>query len=67
VADHVEVLPEVRLYRPGQFYLRELPSLRAVLGCLPAMALLVSDGCADLDPDGRAGLGVHVHAEFASL
>jgi deoxyribonuclease V len=28
------------------------------------MALLVVDGYADLDPDGRSGLGAHAHAEF---
>jgi deoxyribonuclease V len=28
------------------------------------MALLVVDGYADLDPDGRPGLGAHAHAEF---
>lgn len=25
VADRVELLPDVRSYRPGEFYLRELP------------------------------------------
>jgi deoxyribonuclease V len=65
VADHVEVVPYARPYRPGEFYLRELPPLRAVLYGLPAMALLVVDGYADLDPRGRPGLGAHAHAEFA--
>jgi len=65
VADRVEVVPEVMPYRPGQFYLRELPPLHAVLDGLAAMTLLVIDGYADLDPDGRPGLGAHAHAEFA--
>ena len=58
-------MPDVEPYQPGQFYLRELPPLRAVLGGLTGMALLVVDGYADLDPDGRPGLGARAHAEFA--
>ena len=65
VADRIELVPDVEPYRPGQFYLRELPPLRAVLDGLSAMALLVVDGYADLDPDGRPGLGAYAHAEFA--
>ena len=57
-------VPRVRPYRPGQFYLRELPPLRAVLDGLSRLGLLVVDGYADLDPGGRPGLGAHVHAEF---
>jgi deoxyribonuclease V len=36
-------------YRPGEFYLRELPPLRAVLEDLSGPGLLVVDGYADLD------------------
>jgi deoxyribonuclease V len=57
-------VPEVQPYQPGQFYLRELPPLHAVLDGLAGMAVLVVDGYADLDPDGRPGLGAHAHAEF---
>ena len=64
VADRVELVPNVQPYRPGQFYLRELPPLRAALDGLTGMALLVVDGYADLDPDGRPGLGAHAHAAF---
>jgi deoxyribonuclease V len=64
-ADRVELISDVQPYRPGQFWLRELPPLRAVLAGLGQMALLVVDGYADLDPDGRPGLGAHAHAEFA--
>ena len=39
-------------YRPGEFYLRELPPLRAVLDDLSELGLLVVDGYADLDPGG---------------
>jgi deoxyribonuclease V len=64
VTDRVELVPEVEPYRPGQFYLRELPPLHAVLDGLAGMTLLIVDGYADLDPDGRPGLGAHAHAEF---
>ena len=49
---------------PGEFSLRELPPLRAVLGGLSGLGLLMVDGYADLDPSGRPGLGAHTHAEF---
>jgi deoxyinosine 3'endonuclease (endonuclease V) len=42
--------PRVPPYRPGQFYLRELPPLHAVLDDLSGLGLLVVDGYADLDP-----------------
>jgi deoxyribonuclease V len=63
-ADRVELLPDVAPYRPGQFYLRELPPLRAALDGLAEVALLIVDGYADLDPGGRPGLGAHACAEF---
>jgi deoxyribonuclease V len=64
VAERTEVLAEVLPYRPGEFYLRELPPIRAVLSGLSGLSLLVVDGYADLDPGGRPGLGAHAHAEF---
>jgi deoxyribonuclease V len=64
VAERTEVLAEVLPYRPGEFYLRELPPIRAVLHGLSGLGLLVVDGYADLDPGGRPGLGAHAHAEF---
>ena len=51
-------------HRPGEFYRRELPPLRAVLTEVRGLGLLVVDGYADLDPGGRPGLGAHAHAEF---
>ena len=51
-------------YRSGEFYLRELPPLRAVLTGEAGLALIVVDGYVDLDPNGRPGLGAYVHAEF---
>ena len=64
LAERTAVLPHVAPYRPGQFYLRELPPLRAV-DDLSGLGLLVAGGYADLDPRGRAGLGARAHAEFA--
>jgi deoxyribonuclease V len=64
LAERTAVLPRVPPYRPGEFYLRELPALRAVLDDLSGVGLLVVDGYADLDPGGRPGLGAHAHAEF---
>jgi hypothetical protein len=64
LAEHIAVVPEVPRYQPGKFYRRELPPLRAVLDGIGGLGLLVVDGYADLDPDGRPGLGAHAHTEF---
>jgi deoxyribonuclease V len=64
VAERTAVVRGVPPYRPGEFYLRELPPLRAVLDELSGLGLLVVDGYADLDPDGRPGLGARAHVEF---
>jgi deoxyribonuclease V len=63
-ADRIAVVPDVEPYQPGQFYLRELPPLRAVLDGLAEMTLLIIDGYADLDPGGRPGLGSRARDEF---
>jgi deoxyribonuclease V len=64
VAEGIATLPEASPYRPGRFFERELPALRAVLAPAGPLRLVVVDGYADLDPDGRPGLGAWVHAEF---
>jgi deoxyribonuclease V len=64
LAERTVVVPRVAPCRPGEFYLRELPPLRAVLEDLTGLGLLVVDGYADLDPGGRPGLGAHAYAEF---
>jgi deoxyribonuclease V len=64
LAEHTATVGRVAPYQPGEFYLRELPPLRAVLHELSGLGLLVVDGYADLDPAGRPGLGAHAHAEF---
>ena len=57
LAERTAVLPQALPYRPGQFYRRELPPLRAVLDDRSGLGLLVVDGYADLDPGGLAGPG----------
>jgi deoxyribonuclease V len=57
-------VPEAMPYRPGEFFMRELPALRAVLHAVHGLGLLVVDGYVDLDPTGRPGLGAHAHDEF---
>jgi deoxyribonuclease V len=61
----IALVPETAPYRPAEFYLRELPPLRAVLQDAAHLALIIVDGYVDLDPAGRPGLGAHVHAEYA--
>lgn len=58
------LVPDPGPYRSGEFYLRELPPLRAVLHDQAGLALIVVDGYVDLNPCGRLGLGAYVHAEF---
>jgi deoxyribonuclease V len=58
------MVTQVARYRPGEFWLRELPPLRAVCREVDDLALIVVDGYVDLDPAGRPGLGARVHAEF---
>lgn len=57
-------VPHAAPYQPGRFFERELPPLRAVLADTAGIELLVIDGYVDLDPDGRPGLGAHLHAEL---
>jgi deoxyribonuclease V len=60
--ERVAWLDDVAPYEPGSFYKRELPAIRAVLDGVDPLELLIVDGYVDLDPDGRPGLGAHVHA-----
>jgi deoxyribonuclease V len=64
VAQRTAFVPRVAPYVPGQFFQRELPPLRAVLAGTAGIELLIVDGYVDLAPDGRPGLGAHVHAEL---
>jgi deoxyribonuclease V len=64
LAERTATVAQVTAYRPGAFFARELPPLRAVLHAVHGLGLLVLDGYVDLDPGGRPGLGAHAHAEF---
>jgi deoxyribonuclease V len=64
LAEHVACVTGVAPYSPGEFFRRELPALRAVFATTGTLRLVVVDGYVDLDPDGRPGLGAHVHAEL---
>ncbi|RRD48796.1 endonuclease V [Arachnia propionica] len=59
LSEHVVDIPSVAPYEPGALYKRELPCIRAVLADAPELELLVVDGYATLDPEGRPGLGAH--------
>jgi deoxyribonuclease V len=60
--ERTAMVAQLPAYRPGEFYLREFPPLRAVLADVSGLSLLVVDGYADLEPSARPGLGAHAHA-----
>lgn len=57
--EYVADIAQVEPYEPGALFRRELPCIRAVLTLGPQLDLLVIDGYATLDPQGRPGLGAH--------
>ncbi|HKH44830.1 MAG TPA: endonuclease V [Thermoanaerobaculia bacterium] len=59
-AEVVLPIAEVAPYQSGQFYLRELPCLLAVLEKGPPADLVVLDGYVWLG-DGQPGLGAHLY------
>jgi deoxyribonuclease V len=61
--ERVRAVAGIAPYRPGAFFARELPVLRAVLAGVP-LSMIVVDSYVDLDPAGRPGLGRHVHDAF---
>ncbi|MFT3887729.1 MAG: endonuclease V [Arachnia sp.] len=58
-SEHVADVARTAPYEPGALYKRELPCIAAVLALGPSVDLLVIDGYATLDADGRPGLGAH--------
>jgi deoxyribonuclease V len=66
VNERVAWLDDVAAYEPGNFFVRELPCIRAVLAGAGDLGLLIVDGYVDLDPDGRPGLGAHLREEFTA-
>jgi len=63
-AEKTVLVDQVAPYRPGEFYRRELPPMRAVLAGVDDLDLLTIDGYVTLDPDGGPGLGAYAHSEF---
>jgi deoxyribonuclease V len=49
VAEHFATLERVAPYRPGAFWERELPAIRAVLSGIDPIDLLIVDGYVQLD------------------
>jgi deoxyribonuclease V len=62
--EHVITQETALPYKPGAFFEREMPPLRAVLAETARLDLLIVDGYVTLDPNGRPGLGEHVRAAF---
>jgi deoxyribonuclease V len=61
MTQHLCHIPQVAEYQPGQFYLRELPCVLAVLKRLQqSPSVIVIDGHVWLRP-GEPGLGWHLH------
>ncbi|MGW5237404.1 endonuclease V [Monashia sp. NPDC004114] len=65
VAEHVADIGHTAPYEPGAFFERELPCIREVLALSGPLDLLVVDGFATLDPDGRPGLGAYAADAFS--
>ena len=56
---------DVKPYRPGAFFERELPCILQVLALVQSpYEVVVIDGYVDLDDSGRPGLGGHLHASL---
>lgn len=64
VEEHVLGQDTAQPYRPGAFFERELPPLRAVLRRTRDLDLLIVDGYVTLDRHGRPGLGHLVRQEL---
>src|SRR5262245_47524285 len=60
VAERVTSLPDVPPYQSGQFFIRALPCLLAVLRILPPVQVILIDGYVSLDKQ-RPGLGSHLY------
>ena len=60
-AEVVLPIAQVAPYQSGQFYLRELPCLLAVLEKGPPAEIIVIDGYVWLGDERRPGLGAHLY------
>jgi deoxyribonuclease V len=63
-AEVVLSIVRVEPYQSGQFYLRELPCLLAVLEEGPPAEIIVIDGYVWLGDQQRPGLGAHLYRAF---
>lgn len=65
IETRIAQIHDVKPYRPGAFYERELPCLLQVLALVqsPFQAVLI-DGYVDLDKQGTPGLGGHLFSHF---
>ena len=63
-SEHVVDVVRTAPYEPGALFRRELPCITEVLSVAPPLELLVVDGYATLDPQGRPGLGARAAAAF---
>ena len=60
-SEHIATIRDVQDYQPGEFYLRELPCIEAVLAKLDhAPSFIVVDGYVWLDDQDRKGLGAYL-------
>jgi deoxyribonuclease V len=65
IEERVTLVSDVKPYRPGAFFERELPCLLAVLALLRTeVRAIVIDGYVELDEHGKPGLGGHLHAHY---
>jgi deoxyribonuclease V len=60
VAERAVSLHDIQPYQSGQFFVRELPCLLAVLRVLPPVEVVLIDGYVWLE-ENRPGLGSHLH------
>jgi deoxyribonuclease V len=63
VSERVVSLTDIRPYVSGQFFIRELPCILAVLRVLPPVEVFLVDGYVWLEKN-RPGLGAHLHESF---
>ena len=63
-SEYIAHIAQVAPYEPGFLYKRELPCIRTVLARTTGLDLLIIDGYATLDENGRPGLGAHAAEEL---
>ena len=60
LAERVISLPKIQPYKSGQFFIRELPCVLAVLRVLPPVEVVLIDGYVWLE-ENQPGLGAHLY------